>query len=89
LGARKTEHLEARRVSKVRGAKTSGTEMGLFWDLIQQNQISEQAERASSLDARVARLERRLGETRKLLQLLLERLEENLGEDIDKDGKVG
>lgn len=63
--------------------------MGLFWDLIQHNQISEQADRASSLEARVARLEKQLGQTRNLLQLLLERLEENLGEDIDKDGKVG
>lgn len=63
--------------------------MGLFWDLIQQSQIDEQANRASSLDDRVAKLEASLGETRQLLQRLLERLEENLGEDIDKDGRVG
>ena len=63
--------------------------MGFFWDLMQQSQISEQRERASTLDQRVTRLEERLDETNRLLRLLLERLEEQLGEDIDKDGRVG
>ena len=63
--------------------------MGLFWDLMRQSRINEQANRASSLDGRVAQLEAHLDETRKLLRLLLERLEQNLGEDIDRDGKVG
>jgi uncharacterized coiled-coil protein SlyX len=63
--------------------------MGLFWDLIQQSQISEQRDRASTLESRVAQLESQLDGTQKLLRLLLERLEKELGEDIDKDGKVG
>ena len=63
--------------------------MGLFWDLIQQGQIDDQRNRASTLEDRVAELESRLGSTQKLLRLLLERLEKELGEDIDKDGSVG
>lgn len=63
--------------------------MGFFWDLMQQNQISQQRERASTLDQRVSQLEDRLNDTNKLLRLLLERLEKQLGEDIDKDGRVG
>lgn len=63
--------------------------MGLLWDLIQQSQISEQQHKASSLEQRVERLERDLAQTRRLLHALLQRLESHLGEDIDKDGKVG
>ena len=63
--------------------------MGFFWDLMQQNQISQQGDRASTLDLRVSQLEDRLDDTNKLLRLLLERLEKQLGEDIDKDGRVG
>jgi hypothetical protein len=63
--------------------------MGLFWDLIQQSQISSHAERASTLEERVTQLEASLSETQKLLQVMLERLEKNLGEDIDQDGRVG
>ncbi len=63
--------------------------MGLFWDLIQQSQISEQRDRASSLESRVSSLESDLRETRQLLHRLLERLERRFGEDIDQDGKIG
>ena len=63
--------------------------MGLFWDLIQQGQISRQTNRADSLEARVARLEDQLVEQRKLVLELLQRLESTIGEDIDGDGRVG
>jgi hypothetical protein len=33
--------------------------------------------------------EDQLADTRKLLGLVIERLEQNLGEDLDEDGKVG
>ncbi len=49
--------------------------MGLFWDLIQQSQLSEQSSRASSLEQRVEHLERDLAGTRKVVHVLLERLE--------------
>lgn len=63
--------------------------MGIFWDLIQQSQISEQLDRGASLERRVAGLERELDATRDLLRVLLSRLETHLGEDIDKDGRTG
>lgn len=63
--------------------------MGLLWDLIQQNQISEQSQRSSSLEERVEQLESDLRHTRQLLQVLLQRLETHLGEDLDRDGQVG
>lgn len=63
--------------------------MGLFWDLIQQGQIHEQRNRSWSLEQRVEQLERDLDATRQLLQVLLRRLEENVGEDLDRDGRVG
>jgi uncharacterized protein involved in exopolysaccharide biosynthesis len=63
--------------------------MGLLWDLIQQGQIREHRDRATSLEERVERLERELDQTRGLLNTLLQRLESHLGEDLDRDGKVG
>jgi hypothetical protein len=63
--------------------------MGLFWDLIQQNQISDQSSRSNSLEQRVAALERQVDSMNGLLRELLMRLEQRLGEDIDRDGKVG
>lgn len=63
--------------------------MGLFWDLIQQGQISKQRDHTASLEDRVACLEDQLDEERALVRLLLERLETHLGQDIDGDGRVG
>lgn len=63
--------------------------MGLFWDLIQHNQIQEQRKRAETLDERVRQLEEELQQTKQLLRTLLERLETHFGEDLDKDGRVG
>ena len=63
--------------------------MGLFWDLIQQNQISKQANRADSLEHRVHALEAQLQDTRLLLGKLLEVLEKQLDRDLDGDGRVG
>ena len=63
--------------------------MGLFWDLIQQSQISEQRGRADSLEERVNQLENELYETRQLLHKLVSILEKEYGKDIDGDGRVG
>jgi hypothetical protein len=63
--------------------------MGLFWDLIQQSQISDQKSRASSLEARVAFLENELYKTKELLTRALIILEEQSGKDINGDGKIG
>lgn len=63
--------------------------MGLLWDLIQHNQISNQRSRTESMEARVMQLERELEDTRRTLQTLMERLEKHFDEDIDGDGRVG
>jgi len=63
--------------------------MGLFWDLIQQSQISEQRDKSWSLERRIQGLEHELDQTRNLVQLLLKRLETYVGEDIDGDGRTG
>ena len=63
--------------------------MGLFWDLIQQSQISSQHSATASLEDRVDRLEAQLQEVQQLQLALLKTLEKNFGRDIDGDGKVG
>lgn len=63
--------------------------MGLFWDLMQHNQLNEHAERATDLEERVVVLEREVEQTRRLMWQMLERLEEHFKVDIDGDGRVG
>jgi len=63
--------------------------MGIFMDLIQESEISEQSERASSLEARVGALELELRQTRTCLHKLVVLLEKEYGRDIDGDGRVG
>ena len=63
--------------------------MGLFWDLYQQSQISQQGERAATLEARVARLERDLERVSTLLRDVIARLEKHVGADLDQDGRIG
>ncbi len=63
--------------------------MGLFWDLMQQSQISDQRERASSLEMRVGHLEAELGDTKRILHELIAILEKEYGRDLDGDGRVG
>ena len=63
--------------------------MGLFWDLMQQSQISDQRGRADSIEGRVSQLENELHETRQLVHRLVSVLEKEYGKDIDGDGRVG
>ena len=63
--------------------------MGLFWDLIQQSQISDQQSSTASLEDRVDRLEAQLHEVQQLQLTLLKTLEKHFGQDIDGDGQVG
>lgn len=63
--------------------------MGLFWDLIQQSQISTQQSHTESLGDRVADLERQLHEVKQVQLRLLQTLEQHFGRDIDGDGSVG
>ena len=63
--------------------------MGFFWDLMQQSQISDQREQAETLERKVMYLERDLLKTQNLLRVLIIKLEEKFGEDIDGNGIVG
>ena len=63
--------------------------MGFLWDLIQQGQISETKTAAETLEKRVAELEGQMADMRRIMRILLERLEQRFGEDIDRDGKIG
>ncbi len=63
--------------------------MGLFWDLYQQSQLSEHKDRSISLEQRVDQLEAELRDTRLLLREVISRLEQRLGNDLDRDGRVG
>ncbi len=63
--------------------------MGLFWDLIQQSQISDQREKSDDLNTRVRLLEGELRRTQRTLHDLVMLLEKRFGEDIDADGKIG
>jgi hypothetical protein len=63
--------------------------MGLFWDLIQQSQISEQRGHTESLQERIGNLETELREVKQIQLRLLQTLEDHFGRDIDGDGRVG
>ncbi|MFT5215906.1 MAG: hypothetical protein ACI83H_001023 [Glaciecola sp.] len=63
--------------------------MGIFWDLIQQDELQKQEEKANSLEDRVEQLEADLSATRTLLKKTLVALETHLVKDIDGDGKMG
>ena len=63
--------------------------MGLFWDLYQQSQISDHTARADSLDARVQRLETEVQRLSDLLRQVIGRLEQHVGVDLDRDGRIG
>lgn len=63
--------------------------MGLFWDLLQQSQISDQSKRAGDLESRVRRLESELSTTRQHLHTLITILENKFDEDLNRDGRIG
>ena len=63
--------------------------MGIFWDLMQQDELEEQKEKAQTIEDRVAQLEKDLASTKDLLKKTLAALEVHLSTDIDGDGKLG
>jgi hypothetical protein len=63
--------------------------VGLFWDLYQQSQISDQRDRSATLEARVDRLERENERLTMLLREVIQRLEKHVGTDLDQDGRIG
>jgi phosphopantetheine adenylyltransferase len=63
--------------------------MGIFWDLLQQDELEKQQKQADSVEDRVENLEKELAKTKALLRKTLEALENYVGKDIDGDGKLG
>lgn len=63
--------------------------MGIFWDLLQQDELDKQQKQADSVEDRVAALETELEHTRALLKKTLVALESHLNQDIDGDGATG
>jgi hypothetical protein len=63
--------------------------MGIFWDLIQQDELEKQKKQANSIEDRVEHLEEELKNTKALLKKTLVALETHLVKDIDGDGKMG
>jgi len=63
--------------------------MGIFWDLMQENELSKQQKQADNIEDRVVYLEAELRNTKELLQKTLAALETHLNKDIDGDGKLG
>ena len=63
--------------------------MGLFWDLIQQSQISQQRSSTESLEDRMRELEQELREVKQIQLRLLQTLETHFAHDLDGDGRVG
>lgn len=63
--------------------------MGIFWDLLQEDELKKQQEQADSIEDRVQLLENELTKTKDLLRKTLEALESHVQIDIDGDGKFG
>ena len=63
--------------------------MGIFWDLLQQDELEKQKSKADTLEDRVEQLEEQLKSTKALLKKTLVALETHLSQDIDGDGKMG
>tara|TARA_R110001632_G_scaffold10559_5_gene39032 strand:- start:1843 stop:2034 length:192 start_codon:yes stop_codon:yes gene_type:complete len=63
--------------------------MGIFWDLMQEDELDKQKKQANSLEDRVTLLENELTKTKELLRKTLSALETHLNKDIDGDGNLG
>ena len=63
--------------------------MGIFWDLLQQDELDKQEKKAVNLEERVTQLEDERAHTRSQLRKTLEALENHLSRDIDGDGVTG
>ena len=63
--------------------------MGIFWDLLQQDELEKQQKQANSVEERVNYLETELANTKALLKKTLIALETHLSQDIDGDGVTG
>lgn len=63
--------------------------MGIFWDLMQEDELEKQKEQASSVEERVKILEEEMANTKALLRKTPVAIETHLVKDIDGEGKTG
>ncbi|MBL0024112.1 MAG: hypothetical protein IPO98_03400 [Saprospiraceae bacterium] len=63
--------------------------MGIFWELLQQEELEKQQKQSNSIEERVKVLEDDLLNTKELLRKTLVALEKHIVKDIDGDGKMG
>lgn len=63
--------------------------MGIFWELLQQDELDKQQKQADKIEDKVANLEQELASTKALLRKTLIALEEHINQDIDGDGVTG
>lgn len=63
--------------------------MGIFWDLMQEDELSKQQKQTDSIEDKVKFLETEVANTKELLRKTLAALETHLNKDIDGDGKLG
>lgn len=63
--------------------------MGLFWDLLQQTQIADHADRTAGVEQRLARAEAEIERLNSLVHALVARLETHVRADLDGDGRIG
>jgi hypothetical protein len=61
----------------------------MLWDLIQQFQLGEARNQASSLEERVPYLERKVERNDRVLVELIRYVEKGEGRDLDGDGAIG
>ena len=63
--------------------------MGMFWDLLQQSQISRHDHRSGELEQRLAYVEAELRRTQEVLHAVIARLETQFTQDFNSDGRIG
>ena len=61
----------------------------MFWNLLQDHRFFKLRDRTDTIEGRVKGLETRITDLQDLMKKILYALETHLGEDIDKDGRVG
>ncbi len=63
--------------------------MPIFYDILQQLKIDENADATATMETRVHRLEVELARTKRLLREVVSVLEAQTNRDINGDGRIG
>jgi hypothetical protein len=63
--------------------------MGMLWEIVQTGLMYGQKRKSDSVEDRVQYLEEQLSATQNTLRLLVKKLEEMQGVDMDGDGRIG